>query len=368
MRFSISIPVGSYHPFLPHCLESLAQQRVNLDVALLDASDDERVKAVAKDYESLITYSRHGPDNGQSAAILEGWRNTGGDILGWLNADDMLFPDALEKAAKTFEREEKFDVVYGGSTIVDGDDSFTGYHWAVEPPSSRLLEAGIISQPSCFFKRNAHDSVGGIDVDLHYTMDWDLFIRLFRNGAKFGFIDEPMSKVLWGGDTKTSSFVKQRRKELRRIIGDYAPADKKRKIFRSFFIHHLVERIRPTLLQNLITRSLVRGRKTVNGLAADGAITDQAEITLVHYSKKKHTALKLFFRNPEAISQVTIEGVKHECYSTPGGIILYPESPIPAAKLTNIQIETAPEQTAWFERCEWADAEQDPAAAIRRVG
>ena len=178
MKFSISVPVGAYHPFLPQCLESLAQQQAPLEVALLDASGDERVRALAEQYASTISYVRHGPDGGQSAAIIEGWKNTGGDILGWLNADDMLFPETLAKVLERFESDDEPDVVYGGSAIVDENDSFIGFHWAVEPPSDRLYESMNISQPSCFFKRAAHDAAGGLLEELHYTMDWNIFIRM----------------------------------------------------------------------------------------------------------------------------------------------------------------------------------------------
>ena len=358
MRFSISVPVGSYHPFLQQCLESLAQQNVELDVALLDASGDSRVKALAEEYASVIAYVRHGPDGGQSAAILEGWENTPGDVLGWLNADDELFPGALEKAVTAFEREENFDVVYGKSTIVDEDDFFTGYHWGVEPPSDRILESGTVSQPSCFFKRSAYDAAGGLDADLHYTMDWDLFIRLHENGAKFGYIDEPLSKVLWGDDTKTSTFAGLRRTELQRIIRQYSPREKQRKILRSFHIHNVLDNIQPEFLKNLLTRSLVRGRKVVYGLAADGAIAGEANLYLVYNGKEKYTAVKVFCRNPEAIASVSIDGLAHKISDGKTFTLVSLEEPVPASQKICLKIISKPGQEALFERCEWAYSDE----------
>ena len=72
--FSISVPIGAWHPLLPDCLESLAIQTPRPNVALLDASGDPRVAQAAERYDDLIVYRRHGPDKGQSDAILEGRR------------------------------------------------------------------------------------------------------------------------------------------------------------------------------------------------------------------------------------------------------------------------------------------------------
>ena len=100
--FCISVPIGAYHPFLETCLKSLAAQEAPVQIALLDASGDDRVRAVAEKHDHLFAYCRHGPDGGQSDAIIEGWRNTDGGILGWLNADDFLLPGAFARARRNF--------------------------------------------------------------------------------------------------------------------------------------------------------------------------------------------------------------------------------------------------------------------------
>ena len=83
-RFAISVPVGAWHPFLPHVLASLKAQGPDVAVALLDASGDARVKALGDAEAGWLAYRRHGKDKGQSDAILEGWANVDSDWLGWL--------------------------------------------------------------------------------------------------------------------------------------------------------------------------------------------------------------------------------------------------------------------------------------------
>jgi GT2 family glycosyltransferase len=279
LSFSISVPVGNWHPFLPACLESLAAQDAPVKASLLDASGDPRVSDVANRFAGFLHYRRHGPDSGQSAAIVEGWAKTPGDILGWLNADDILMPGALAEARAAFASEPGLDMTCGHSAIIDEKQRMTGYQWTVEPPGPRILEANIISQPSCFFKRVAYEAAGGLDESLHYTMDWDLWIRLHENGARAAFIDAPLSMVMWGEGTKTAAFNKARREELRRIIEIHAPPEKRRKIFRAFAIHNLMSRANLSAL----TRAIERGRSSVFGLGADGAIAPGAKLYLAHY-------------------------------------------------------------------------------------
>lgn len=282
-RFCISVPVGAWHPLLPQCLESLRTQDADLKVALLDASNDPRVSELADQHDDWLSFRRHGPDRGQSDAIIEGWSVLDGDTLGWLNADDILMPGALAGAAAAFADDAELSVVYGHSVIINETGDMTGYHFGVAPPSDQILSAGIISQPSCFFRKDSYEQVGGLDIDKHFTMDWDLWIRLYKLGAKFGFIDQPLSQVMWGENTKTASVEKARRDELRSLIAEYCPSDKRDEVFRAFMIHGLADMIRPSQLRAAVTRRLRRNGPVIFGLGADGAIHKTATLYLAHY-------------------------------------------------------------------------------------
>ena len=133
--FSISVPIGAWHPLLPDTLASLFCQDAECEIAVLDASGDDRVGDLIERHRDGLAYVRRGPDGGQSDAILEGWAKTNGQILGWLNADDALLPGTLRDVAIAFEARPELDVYYGHSVICDEEGALTGYHWAVEPPS-----------------------------------------------------------------------------------------------------------------------------------------------------------------------------------------------------------------------------------------
>ena len=327
------MPIGAYHPFLESAVKSLLAQEATVEIAFLDASNDPRVSDIAHRYSEHLAYRRHGPDGGQSDAILEGWANTGGEILGWLNADDILFPGAIDRALQAFRNTPSADLVYAHSTILDDDARTISYHWAVEDNPARILEGGIISQPSCFFRRTAYDRAGGLNADLHYTMDWDLWIRLFKSGANFVSVDDVWSLVLWAEGTKTSSFNETRRNELKRIINEYAPLEKQKKIMRSFAIHNWVERIPSKTIQNLVSRSLIRGRKEIQGISGDGLIANGATLPLVHYDDEPKKNLRINVSAPEAIEKIERDGAgaPHEITSA-GEIMVALHKPAAAAE------------------------------------
>jgi GT2 family glycosyltransferase len=227
-NFAAALPVAAWHPFLPRALQSLAEQNVPLQIALMDASGDPRV-ADAADVSGLdFAYRRHGPDAGQSAAISEGWRKTEGDIVFWLNADDHLLPGALTLVADTFESDPIADVVYGGAEFIDATGTSTGGHDQVAEISELLLRSNIIAQSSCFARRAAVDAAGGIDAELHFVMDWELWTRLYRNQAVFRMTDHVLSAVFMGEGTKTEKVTLQRLTEVftlvRRNAGMWAAA------------------------------------------------------------------------------------------------------------------------------------------------
>ena len=218
IRFACAVPVAKWHPLLPAALASLAAQGALLEVALLDASGDERVAEAANASALNFAYHRTGPDVGQAAAIAEGWRETAGEVVFWINADDRLSPDALSRVADAFQQAPAPDVVFGGSEFVDANGRTIGHHDQVRDVSKLLLRSNTISQPSCFVMRAAVNQVGGIDESLHYVMDWDLWIRLYLSGARFQRIDATLSAVYMGEGTKTGLVSARRLGEVFRLV------------------------------------------------------------------------------------------------------------------------------------------------------
>lgn len=350
-KFAISVPVGAWHPFLPQALASLKSQGDGVAAALLDASGDPRVKAVADAHDDWLAFRRHGPDKGQSDAILEGWDNLEGDWLGWLNADDILMPGALAQIRAAHAADPSLEVIYGHSTILDDAGAMTGYHFNVEPPGDRLLQAGIISQPSCLFSRAAYDRAGGLNRDLHYTMDWDLWIRLYKEGAKFGFVDAPLSMVLWGADTKTASLNAQRREELQAIIAQHAPEAAQKGTFRAFAVHAIADRIWPETLKTKVVRRLRRNGPVVFGLGADGRIHPGCRLALAHYAEGPATGVEIEYDGAPGSLLVEADCPARQMRSERGRLTIAFEQPLAPGQACLLRLEAA--STCHFRRASW---------------
>jgi len=250
LGFVLAMPIGpaadpgtGSHPLLEQALRSVAAQAEPVRLAVLDASGSPSVAATLDRHAGLIAHRRTGPDAGQAAAIQEGWDALEGDVYGWLNADDLLYPDALARASRHLAARPEAGAVTGQSLFFDHDPlsgcySFTGLHPEVRPPGADLFRSNTVSQPSTFIRRKALEAVGGLDTSLHFTMDWDLWARLHAAGIGFSFEPDPLSAVLMTPGTKTSTFNPARRREITALVARHAGTFAAAKALFGFWLTH----------------------------------------------------------------------------------------------------------------------------------
>ncbi len=237
--FSFAIPSGpNYDSRLKLTLKSISEQGVPVRIGFCDVSNQQACKDALLPYSELIKYTRHGPDEGQSSAINEGWKNVDGDVYAWLNVDDYLAPGALKEVAKVFVDNPDVDVVFGQSYIVR-DNGIIGLHNEVRSMTDVIKSSNIISQPSCFVRRKALFDEGLLVDNLHYTMDWDLWIRLFNSGAKFHYLPRVLSVVSWDEGTKTANLNIDRYREIMRISRRSSGLFSSVRTVLSFLLEHL---------------------------------------------------------------------------------------------------------------------------------
>jgi len=222
LTFAIVIPNYNQSHFLPWALESLRHQSVPLNVALMDGGSTDDFREVVADYSDMITCLNSGPDGGQAAAIRKGMEMVPGEIVTWLNADDYYFPHILNKVSALFENDPALDVIYGNAVHVTKEGYFLSYFPAIQEFNAKdLTRSCFICQPACFVRRTAYESSGGLNPTLKYTMDWDLWCRLARNGSKFKYIPDLLAAVRYYPETKTMSGDGHRYGEIWRIEKRY---------------------------------------------------------------------------------------------------------------------------------------------------
>ena len=166
-----------------------------------------------KKYESSLSYWVSEKDRGQSHAINKGFDVSTGELLCWLNSDDILYPDALNSVAKTFcnLNGSTYGAIVGNGDIVNASGHITFSPSVPELSTEALLNWGFgtnFMQPSCFFTRMAWDRAGPLDESLDYCMDLDLWLRISRD-FNFHRLDKMLSQSLAHPDAKTTrDFIK----------------------------------------------------------------------------------------------------------------------------------------------------------------
>jgi glycosyltransferase involved in cell wall biosynthesis len=203
---TISIVTPSYNQarFLERTIESVLDQGYpRLEYIVLDGGSTDGSLEIIERYGPRLAFWTSGPDGGQAAAINAGWRRSQGEVLAWLNSDDFYLPGALLEIGEAFAAHPEADLIYGLMRRVDGDGKPMGMVGSSFSWRTMLYSHQVIPQPSAFFRRSAVDDVGLLDESLHYSMDYDFFLRLAR-GRRALMLPRPLAVATVHGDAKTT--------------------------------------------------------------------------------------------------------------------------------------------------------------------
>lgn len=224
-RVKISIVTPSYNQghFIQQTIESVLGQKGDFDLEyiVVDGGSADDTVDILKSYGDRIRWTSQ-KDEGQTAAINEGFRRAIGDILAWINADDVYLPDALGLVADQFAaRPDALWLVGEYQMIDEGGRRIRRIHsnyknFLIRHYSYRLLlTENLCPQPSVFFRRNALDRVGFLSEKEFYVMDYDFWLRLGKNADPI-IVHRPLSQFRFhaGSKTQNSQLRKQFGREL----------------------------------------------------------------------------------------------------------------------------------------------------------
>jgi glycosyltransferase involved in cell wall biosynthesis len=137
-------------------------------------------------YEASLAFWRSEQDDGQAAAIAEGLAMGDGDVVAWLNSDDVYPPGAFKKVAKCFASNPELDVIYGDCEMIDEHSNPLGVSTHFPVSWQDLFETPyLINQEATFVRRQLYEKVGGVDTSYWGAMDYDLWLRLFYEGQSY---------------------------------------------------------------------------------------------------------------------------------------------------------------------------------------
>ena len=216
----VTIVVPSYNQgrFLDDALTSIFEQKVSVEVFVLDGGSSDNSVEVIRKWEHKLAGWRSHADYGQAAAINEGIAQGKAPYVCWLNSDDWFVSGGLEKLLGELQKHTNVPAVYGRAWNVV-EESGRQYPVWVEPFKERRLALRcIISQPATLIRRSAWEAVGGVDAKLHMAMDYDLWWRLFKSAGPLHFVDDFVAVNREHEDTKTKTQRRLHYKEAMKVV------------------------------------------------------------------------------------------------------------------------------------------------------
>lgn len=207
-RISVVTPSFNQAQYLEQTLDSVAQQHYpNLEHIVIDGGSSDGSVEILERRSSDLTYWVSEPDNGQTDALIKGFARATGEVLCWLNSDDLFEPTTLREVGTWFASHPHARVVYGDATWVDSENRilrrnrqhhFNRFVW--------LYHYNYLSQPSTFWRADLYREVGGLDPAFQLAMDGDLWIR-FAERTRLHHV-----RRLW---SRERSYPEQKNKRLR---------------------------------------------------------------------------------------------------------------------------------------------------------
>lgn len=179
-KISVVTPSYNQGEFLEKTIRSVIEQNYpNLEYIIIDGGSADGSVDIIRKYSDKLTYWVSEKDMGQTHAINKGFRRVTGDIVAYLNSDDMYCPDALETVAKTFMAYDNIDFVFGNKFAVDENENVLRDERHTRFSFAALIVLGmVVSQPACFWKRSLFEKYGYFDESMRFCMDYEFFCRI----------------------------------------------------------------------------------------------------------------------------------------------------------------------------------------------
>lgn len=250
-KISVVTPSYNQAEFLERTIKSIIEQGYpNLEYIVCDGGSTDGSVEIIKKYENKITWWCSEKDKGQSDAINKGLKRATGDIVCWINSDDVLLKGALNEYARLYNENPACSVFMAQTMRIDDKDNILYFH-ILPKLTPFLYKRGLISVPqqSWAWKRELFDKIGYINEERHACMDIEYLMRQLRAGCKIAYSKKTIGAIRIYEGTKTSG-----------DNGEDNIWTRDRKVMKVEFANFKYQNVSP------FSRLLYRLQKTFNGI------------------------------------------------------------------------------------------------------
>ena len=229
MKISIVTPSFNQGSFIQRTIDSVVHQlRPGDEYIVVDGASTDGTPAILEARRDELSHLIIEPDDGQADAIAKGFALATGEIVAYLNSDDILLPGALEFVRDYFEGNPSVDAIYGHRVFIDEEDRVRRF-WILPPHFGYAQKRwDFIPQETCFWRRRLMEESGGIDTSYQFALDYDLFVRMMTVG-RFRRVHRYLAAFRDHKTSKTSSLLTTTGyREIEQVRGRYGLRLKRR--------------------------------------------------------------------------------------------------------------------------------------------
>ncbi len=217
-KITIITPTLNQGQYIEETIQSIVTQNYpNLEYIIIDGCSSDNTLEIIKKYENYITFWISEKDNGQSQAINKGIKKSTGEIINWINSDDILITNSLFLIAEQFAKEAETQCVIGNYLIIDDTNTSQRFTQKVINQSlEKTSEYTIIKQPSTFYRKSAIEKMGLLNEQLHYTMDFEWWLKYLALFDIYNVteIENNIAGFRVHNNSKTFLFIERFEKEI----------------------------------------------------------------------------------------------------------------------------------------------------------
>lgn len=185
IKVSIITPSYNQGQFIEQTIRSVLNQTYkNIEYIIVDGGSTDNTMEIVERYKDRIDTIIHEKDKGQSDAINKGFKLATGTLIGWINSDDILYPQCVEKLVEKYHAVPEGAVYYNSRLDFIDKDGLILDTWNFKIPNrEHLLKTFyFVIQPTSFYSKAIAERIGYVDETIYYCMDLDLWLRLLEHG------------------------------------------------------------------------------------------------------------------------------------------------------------------------------------------